>query len=268
MEILENINELGNKLLNNLDTNLKELQENFLSSKVGQIANAAVDVGLKALLPDYIENEVIEVKDALVTGGIKEGINTAVENSIKLGKKALGIEEENFESIEQAAEALKSGDVITGISNGIDVVINKLENSGLISENTSNLLKSGKDLILNNIDINVENEFLNEIKALEKIEKYIDNWEKYYSNKDIEGLSKEYNKIENQMKKILPLENQQSQAHTQPKPVQGPPSGQQTPDAHDSQGLKAKEIRDGSQHDDSSLIPNDPRFQPAGAGGG
>ena len=44
------------------------------------------------------------------------------------------------------------------------------------------------------------------MKELEKIDKYIENWEKYYLKKDIDGVTKEYNKIEKQMKKILPLE--------------------------------------------------------------
>ena len=70
MEILENIKELGNKLENNLE--LKKLQDDFLKSNIGQIANIAIDLGLKALLPDKIENEVIEVKDALLTGGIEK----------------------------------------------------------------------------------------------------------------------------------------------------------------------------------------------------
>ena len=57
------------------------------------------------------------------------------------------------------------------------------------------------------MEANVEEDFSNEIKAVGKIQKYIGNWEKYYSNKNIEGLTTEYNKIEKQMKKIMPLEN-------------------------------------------------------------
>ena len=82
MDILENINELGNKLNN--DLKLDNLQNLFLNTTVGRIANSAIDIGLKIILPDYMENEVIEVKDALIEEGIKEGITTAVENAHKM----------------------------------------------------------------------------------------------------------------------------------------------------------------------------------------
>lgn len=203
MEILENINELGNKLNNNLEN----LQNNFLKTNIGQLANTAVDFGLKVLLPDFVENEVIEVKDAFITGGIEDALNKTLENAIELGKKALGINNSDFKSIVQAKDALKEGDYLEGISNTLNFVIEKLEKSNLISSNVSSLIKNGKDIILNNIDSNVENEFEQEIKALGKIEKYIANWEKFYSNKNIDGMNNELNKIEKQMKKILPIEN-------------------------------------------------------------
>lgn len=203
MEILENINELGNKLNNNLEN----LQNNFLKTNIGQLANTAVDFGLKVLLPDFVENEVIEVKDAFITGGIEDALNKTLENAIELGKKALGINNSDFKSIVQAKDALKEGNYLEGISNTLNFVIEKLEKSNLISSNVSSLIKNGKDIILNNIDSNVENEFEQEIKALGKIEKYIANWEKFYSNKNIDGMNNELNKIEKQMKKILPIEN-------------------------------------------------------------
>ena len=203
MEILENINELGNKLNNNLEY----LKNNFLKTNIGQLANTAVDFGLKVLLPDFVENEVIEVKDAFITGGIEDALNKTLENAIELGKKALGINNSDFKSIVQAKDALKEGNYLEGISNTLNFVIEKLEKSNLISSNVSSLIKNGKDIILNNIDSNVENEFEQEIKALGKIEKYIANWEKFYSNKNIDGMNNELNKIEKQMKKILPIEN-------------------------------------------------------------
>ena len=204
MDILENINELGNKISN--DLNLKNIQDKFLNSTLGQIANTAIDVGIKIMLPDYLENEVIEVKDALISEGLNEGINTAIENAIKIGKKMIGMENKEFVSIEQAIKAVGEGNVIKNISEGIDTVLNKVTDSNIIPSDITNKIKEGKNVILNNIDTNIESEFKNEIKALEKIEKYIGNWEKSYLKKDIESLNKEYNKIEKQMKKVLPLE--------------------------------------------------------------
>ena len=197
MDILENINELGNKLINNED--LKQLQEGFLQSKVGQIVNSAVDFGLREILPDFVEDEVLEVKDALITGGLKEGIDTAVENAINLGKNIIGIFNENYKNIDQVENSLKKGELIEGISSSIDFIVNKLEDSKIISTNVSDLIKNGKNLILGNVNNNMQNEFNNELKALKKIEKYIKNWEKHYSEKNIEGLNTEFNKIKKQL---------------------------------------------------------------------
>lgn len=205
MEILENIKELGNKLENNLE--LKKLQDDFLKSNIGQIANIAIDLGLKALLPDKIENEVIEVKDALLTGGIEKGIDKAIENTIEIGKKALGIENREFNSVEEAQQTIKEGNLKNEVSKAIDDVLGNLINNKSISNNTGKIVEDRKELILENMEANVEEDFSNEIKAVGKIQKYIGNWEKYYSNKNIEGLTTEYNKIEKQMKKIMPLEN-------------------------------------------------------------
>lgn len=205
MDILENINELGNKLINNEE--LKNIQEGFLQSKIGQIVNSAIDFGLKEILPDFVEDEVIEVKDALFTGGLKEGIDTAIENAINLGKNIVGIFNENFKDIDQVEKSLEKGEIIEGISDSIDFIVNKLEKSNIISTNISELIKNGKNLILGNVDSNIQNEFNSELKSLKKIDKYIKNWEKYYSEKNIEGLNTEFNKIKKQLKNIIPLEN-------------------------------------------------------------
>ena len=205
MELVENINELGNKISNGIEL-IKE-QDNFLKTNIGQVINSAVDIGLKAFLPDFIENEIIDVKNSLIQGGLNEGINSAIDNAINIGKKALGLNNESLKNIEQAKSALKNGNLINGVSNSIDIVLNSLSKNKMLSENIIQIIKNGKNLILNNADKNVENDFNNQIKTCQKIEKYIENWEKAYRKKDLDVLNKEYNKIEKQMKKILPLEN-------------------------------------------------------------
>lgn len=205
MEILENINNIGDKL-KNINLDFSKMQENFLESKIGQIANSALDVGLKKILPDFLEDEVIEIKDTLLSEGLTEGVNKAIESAIDLGKTAMGIFTGEFESIEQAKDALEKGGMLEGISDGLDYVLEKLENSNIISNNISTLIKSGKELIINNIDSNVDIEFNDEIESLNKINNYIEKWEKSYSDKDIEGLNKQYKNIQKEMKKIMPLE--------------------------------------------------------------
>lgn len=203
MELLDNLNEIGNKLRN---INFSEIQNNFLDSTLGKITNFAIDEGLKSVLPDFLEDEIIEVKDELINNGLKEGIDTAIENAIKLGKATLGIFTGNFESVEQAHSAVKEGGLIDGLSKALDFTVNKLEDNNIISSNISDLILTGKNLILKNVNNNIEKEFLIETASVNKLEKYIDNWEKSYQNKDIEGMEKEYKKIKKEVDKILPLE--------------------------------------------------------------
>lgn len=202
MELLENINGLEK----NINNNLIDLQDKFLNSTLGQVTNLAIDVGLKTILPDNIEDEVIEVKDALITGGLEEGIDVAVKNAVDIGKKIIGLEKTEFNSIEQALQAVNEGNYIEGLSNGLDFVLDNASDLNIIPDNIASLIKEGKNIILNDVDTGVKNEFENEIKALNKLEKYISNWEKCYLKKDMPGLIKEYNKIEKQMVKILPIE--------------------------------------------------------------
>lgn len=204
MELLDNLNEIGNKLKN---INFSEMQNNFLNSTIGQITNFAIDEGLKSVLPDFLEDEVIEVKNELINNGLKEGINTAIESAIKLGKATLGIFTGNFESVEQAHSAVKEGGLIDSLSKVLDFTVNKLEDKDIISSNVSDLILGGKNLILKNVNNNIEKEFLIETASINKLEKYIDNWEKSYQNKDIKGMEKEYKKIKKEVDKILPLEN-------------------------------------------------------------
>ena len=206
MELLDNLNNLGEKI-KNLNLDFGKAQEKFLDTTIGKITNTAIDLGIKSLLPDYIEDEVIEIKDTIFSEGLSEGVSKAVESAIEVGKTAIGVITGDFKNIEQAKEALKEGGLVEGISNSIDYVLDKLENSNIISENILNVIKGGKKLILNNLDNNIENEFSNELKSLNKIENYIDKWKDKYSEKDLKGLNNQYNKIKKEMEKILPLEN-------------------------------------------------------------
>ena len=196
----------------NLENNTNELvteneQNSFLESTVGKVVNSALDVGLRIILPDVVEDAVIEVKDAIIENGFKEGITTAVDNAIDLGKSVLGIFTGKFDDISQARDAIKSGGIIDNISDVLDTAINKTKSSGLIDSNIANLISNGKDAILDSVSNNIENEFMEQINGSEKLAKYEDNWKEYFENKDFEGMQREYEKIEEKLKELLPIEN-------------------------------------------------------------
>ena len=202
------------QLENNIEVNknLNEIvsakeQNTFLNSTLGKVVDSAIDVGLRMVLPDFVEEGVISVKNALLQGGLKEGIDTAINGAINLGKSVLGIFTGKFDDISQARNAIKSGGIIDGISEVLDKVINKTTSSGLINSNIANLISNGKDAILDSVTNKIENEFTNQINSTEKLAKYETNWKEYFANKDFEGMQREYDKIRDKLKELIPIEN-------------------------------------------------------------
>ena len=202
------------ELENNIElkTNTNEIvtekeQNSFLNSTLGKVINSAVDVGLRMILPDFVEEGVIEVKNALLQGGLKEGIDTAINSATDLGKSVLGIFTGKFDDISQARDAIKSGGIIDGISGVLDTVIDKTNSSGLINNNVAYLISKGKNAILDSVTNKIEDEFTKQIDGTDKLAKYESQWKEYFDNKDFVGMEREYKKIKDKLKELLPIEN-------------------------------------------------------------
>lgn len=202
--------EIGQNILNN--NSLEKKQKNFLETTLGKTINTAIDIGLRWILPDLIEDEIINIKDNLIKGGLKQGINTAINSAINLGKGAIGIFTGNFENLSQAQEAIKSGGIIDSLSNVLDSVLSRVTKNGWIKYGTSTLIRQGKNIILDNISKNIEKSFTNQIDSLDKLLKYENNWKTYYKDKDLNGMEKEYQKIKEKIKELMPFETTLKQA--------------------------------------------------------
>ncbi len=197
---------------NNIELEKNNEQKKFLETTLGKTINGAMDLGLRWILPDFLENQIIDVKDALMQGGLKEGIDKAIDSAIDLGKSVTGVFTGNFENISQAQNAIKNGGIIDGISGVIDFALEKATNSGLIPYNVSNLIEKGKNVILDNVANNIENEFAKQVDNIEKLGKYENNWREYYKNKNLDGMEREYQKIREKLKELLPLEKTLNEA--------------------------------------------------------
>ena len=204
LEINNNINLEKN---NNIENATYEKQKNFLDTNLGQARNLGIDFGIKAVLPNFLEDEVIEIKDSIITDGFKEGIKTAIDNAVDLGKSFLGIFTGKFENISQIKEAIKKGGLIDSISGVLDWGIKKAKTNKLIKSSTANLIKKGKNIILNNVSDSIENNLDSQVESVEKTDKYIEKWKSYYEEKDFTNMDKQFKKIEKELEKILPLEN-------------------------------------------------------------
>lgn len=195
------------KIENSLKEKISDFQERFLESDIGKAVNSAIDIGLKAVLPDLIEDQIIDIKNAILENGFKEGIKEVINSGINTGKSAIGIVTGEFENISQIQLAVKNGGIIDKFSELLDYVIDLAEKKEIINNNISNLIKNGKNTIMESISNKIEDTLTNQLKSIEKIEKYCENWNLAYSIQDISGMEKAYNNIKNNLEKVIPLEN-------------------------------------------------------------
>lgn len=198
--------ELKNNVIN------KQEQRDFLETTLGKTINTAVDIGIRAILPDFIEDQVINLKDNLLNYGLKEGIQKTVSDAIDLGKSAIGILTGNFDSISQMENAVQAGGLIDGMSSLLDTVIDKVNQTGLINNNLANTIKQGKDIILNNVEKNIEKTFSQQLESMDNLENHINSWKEDFQNKDFNAMEKSYNKLEKELKNLVPIDNIINQA--------------------------------------------------------
>ena len=89
----------------------------------------------------------------------------------------------------------------------LDKAIDLSEDKNLLDKSVCNIIKAGKNTILEQDSKNIEEELTFQIKSIEKLNKYCTNWNEYYGDKDFEGMEKEYKKMKVQIKNIIPIEN-------------------------------------------------------------
>ena len=207
-----------NKIENGVELNKELINENeqkeFLETTLGKTINTAVDIGIRAILPDFVDEQVINIKDNLLNYGLKDGITKTIDDAIDLGKSAIGIFTGNFENVSQMQSAIEAGGLIDGISSLLDIVVNKVNEKGIINYNIANTIKQGKNVILNSIENNIEEKFKEQNIEVRNIEKYMNNWKENFNNKNFEGMEQEYRKIEKILDNLVPIEKTINQART------------------------------------------------------
>jgi len=187
-------------------------QKNFLDTTLGKVINTAVDLGLRWVLPDFVENQVIDVKNSLIRGGLKEGIDKAIDSALELGKSVTGIFTGKFENVSQAQNAVKNGGIIDGVSDALDTALSFTTKQGWLPRNVTSMIRQGKNVILDNVSNNIESEFVSQLDHIEKLGKYENNWRNYFQSQNFEGMEREYQKIKERLKEILPIEQTLKQA--------------------------------------------------------
>lgn len=191
----------------------KENQNNFLGTTLGKTINTALNVGIRYLLPNVIENKVIDIKDTIIKYGFKEGLNQTVESAIDLGKSTMGLITGKFDNVSQMQTAIQKGGLIDTISDCIDFGLKVAKQSGILPKEVESIIKSGKNILMNNIESSIESSLTTQIKGIEKLDTYINNWQNYYKEQNFEKMELEYDKIRDKLKTLVPLETVLQKAH-------------------------------------------------------
>ena len=206
-ESVEQKNTLNNEINNVQGEDIGEEQKNFLETSLGKVINTGCDIALRAILPDAVEDEIIGIKNVIFTEGIQKGIKTAIDSAINIGKSITGIFTGKFDTVSQAYTAVKSGGLIDSASNIIDTAVKSAKENGLINKTTANVIKKGKNIVKDCLTNSIEEDFMEQVDGVEKVGKYINNWNTYLEQKDLEGMNREYKKITKKLETLLPIES-------------------------------------------------------------
>ena len=189
-------------------------QIKFIKTDLGQAINGGIDIALKSLLPDFIEDEIIAVKNSLLTEGFSAAVDTAIEEVTNLGNNLKGIVTGSFENISQIKEVVENGGLIDTISDLLDTGIDWAKKEGYVSKSVASSLKKGKNTIMNTIEDEIGETLENQVVAIEKIDGYINKWQKYYEEQNFTNMEYQYDKIQEYIQEVIPLEEILKKART------------------------------------------------------
>ena len=194
--IVDNVKN-GVDIINN--DNILNKQNNALSEILNNVINWSIDVGLKYMLPSPINKEVINIKNEIMNGYGKNKIIDTVKNVINLGKEKLNNEKKEIMNIDDIERILKNPKIIKVLANTVDEI---LKNKSIKSE-----ILNTEEINLKNVENKLNKEFENQINAINRIEKYKNEWYKNYDNKNFEKMYNVFKNIKKELKNIIPLEN-------------------------------------------------------------
>lgn len=210
----EKNNELDNTIQSGLVVNIGEKQNKFLEGTIGKVINTGIDIALRAILPNAIENEVIGIKNVIMNDGFKEGIKSAINAASNIGKSITGIFTGKFDTVSQAYTAVKAGGIIDTASKLVDNAVKSAQENNLINNSTAKVIKKSKNVVKDCISSKIEEDFMNQVDGVEKVGKYIENWNKCLEQKDLVGMKREYGKITKKLDTLMPIESTLKEARS------------------------------------------------------
>ena len=162
---------------------------------IGNLVDNALEIGLRTILPDFIEDDVIDIKNKFIEAGFTEGIKEANEKVKDIFKSIQGIFTGKFESIDQVKRLIETDGILDAASDLIDKILKTMLSKKKINKSTYNLIKTGKKEIINSLEDQLEGYYKTDEYSIEDLEKYCNERKESFKQKD-------YQSMENTMKKI------------------------------------------------------------------
>ena len=166
MELIQNLNEIN------------------INKIIPEVANHALDLGLKTVLPSFLENDVIKIKDAFLQNGFASGLEEAKEKAEEIYQNIKGVFTGEFDSLGEIKKLLQKNGIINTASMLTDKILNTILDAGIINDTTYNLIKSGKNAILNILGNDLNTYLKIDEYDLEKMQTQIEEWKQSYKNLD------------------------------------------------------------------------------------
>ena len=111
-------------------------------------------------------------------------------------------------------EAVEKGGLIDTISDLLGDAIDWAKKKGYISKGTASTIKKGKNAVMDTIVDGIDDTLSNQIKSIEKIDGYIEKWKKYYEEENFTNMEYQYDKIQEYIEEVIPLEEILKKART------------------------------------------------------
>lgn len=97
--------------------------------------------------------------------------------------------------------------IIDTASKLVDTAVKAAQDNNLINNSTAKVIKKGKNVVKDCISSKIEEDFMEQVDGVEKMGKYINNWNSYLEQKDVVGMKREYGKIVKKLNNLMPLES-------------------------------------------------------------
>ena len=185
-------NTVNNEILNEESVKIEEKQNSFLESTLGKVINTGVDIALRAILPNMIEDEVIRNKKCNFEWWISRRYKNSNKCCNKYRKKYIRyIYRKIWYSITSIFSSEISDGIIDSASKIVDTAVKSAQDNNLIKSSTAKVIKKSKNVIKDCISSKIEENFMEQVDGVEKIGKYINNWNTYLNQRDLAGMKRE-----------------------------------------------------------------------------